>query len=78
MIYIVDEGDDVQFEHEGVTYVAYKRYYNDGTDDVEVYNPIDIGLDVSGEVQDIAEELVELTSFEVSQFKQMLDNTFSV
>lgn len=57
---IIDEGKKIKFKFRGNTYVMFKRFYSDGTFDVEVYLFGDESCDVPDEVQDEAEKIMEV------------------
>lgn len=56
---VVDEGRRIDFYYQGIYYTAYERIYGDESVDIEVQYALDIGEDVSGEVQEYAESLFE-------------------
>ena len=53
------EGQHYNFEYEGKQYVCYRRTYEDGTQDVEVFLAENEAEDVSGEVFDYAEQYLD-------------------
>lgn len=57
---VVDESKEVEFKFNGRKYIAYKRFYSDGTFDVEVNLVGDETNDVASEVQDEAERIMEV------------------
>jgi hypothetical protein len=58
-LYTVDESEKLEFVLDGQTYYAYRRFYNDGTSDIEVELKDNEGEDVESRVYDYAEALLE-------------------
>jgi hypothetical protein len=56
---VIDESKIHRIKYKGAWYCGYKRFYDDGDFDIEVYPEHDESLDVDGEVQDFVEAWFE-------------------
>lgn len=56
---IIDYGAEYEFDFNNNTYIAYQRFYDDDTWDIEVYPKNKESEGVDGDIQDYAEQYME-------------------